>query len=292
MAGVRGGERLGPERLRPEQADDRVLRPLPSRRPLGHVEDRVPGREALDGLGEDGGERLEDALAAHGDRRDRLRVAGVQGAVELVHAQHLRQVALVVLEHERHRLGIEVMRQEVLRHLPVALDVLVPPVESGVRDEHQRVGALQHEPPRRRVHGLTGHREHLKAQLEATVAGGLERQQVEQDRAVLRGVDRDHLAAAARVGRAVEDLQVRGLPADGRAVVDQLDLDQAIAVVELDHFLGPGSGGVYRTTGASEGRGRGEPGRPRRQRRPGGPGPQARYRGEDVGSATGIRTPV
>ena len=166
----------------------------------------------------------------------------VERAVERLDLQHLRQVALVVLEDEGHRRRVQVVGEQVLRHLPVALDVLLPAVEGGVRDEHERVGALQHQPAGGRVHGLAGNREDLQAQVEAAEAGRLEGEQVEEDRAVLGGVDRDQLPAALRVGAAVQDLQVGGLPPDRRAVVDQLDLDRPVAVIQLDHG-GPGVAG-------------------------------------------------
>ena len=130
--------------------------------------------------------------------------------------------------------GIELVRQQVLRHLAEALDVLLPAVGGRVRDEHQRVGALQHQAPRGRVERLPGHRQHLQPQVEPAEAGGLDRQQVEQQRPVLRGVDRHHLAAVLRLDLLVEDLEVRRLPADGRAVVDDLDLDRPLAMVQLD----------------------------------------------------------
>ena len=175
---------------------------------------------------------------------------------------------LLYWKHERHRRRVEVVREEVLRHLAVALDVLLPAVERGVGHEHERVGALQHQPARGRVHGLPRHREDLQPQVEAAEARGPQRQQVEEDRAVLRRVDRDQLPAALGLGGAVQDLQVGGLPADRRAVVDQLDLDRAVAVIQLDH-----GGPAWRVRRVY----------PRAARL---------SWGWDVGSATGIRTPV
>ncbi len=208
--------------------------------PFLHVEDRVAAGQVLDGAGEDDAEGLEHTLPSHGHGRDHLGPPAVEGAVERLDLQDLRQVALVVLEDEGHRRRVQVVGEQVLRHLPVALDVLLPAVEGGVRDEHERVGALEHQPAGGRVHGLAGNGEDLQAQVEAAEAGRLQGEQVEEDRAVLGGVDRDQLAAALRVGAAVQDLQVGGLPSDRRAVVDQLDLDRPVAVIQLDHG-GPGS---------------------------------------------------
>ena len=265
----RGGRGLRVERdARPaEQLQERLLRPLPGRRPFLHVEDRVAAGQVLDRAGEDDAESLEDALAPHRHGRDHLGPPVVERAVERLDLQHLGQVALVVLEDEGHRRRIQVVGDEALRHLPIALDVLLPAVEGGVRDEHERIGALQHQPAGGRVHGLTGNREDLQAQVEAAEAGRPEGEEVEEDRPVLRGVDRDQLPAALRVGAAVQDLQVGGLPPDRRAVVDQLDLDRTVAMIQLDH------GGPAVAGDASV------------------PARGARCHGDD-GSATGIRTPV
>ena len=240
----RDGRGLRVEReARPaEELHESLLRPLPGRRPFLHVEDRVAAGQVLDGAGEGDAEGLEHALPPHGHGRDHLGPPAVERAVERLDLQDLRQVALVVLEDEGHRRRVQVVGEQVLRHLPVALDVLLPAVEGGVRDEHERVGALQHQPAGGRVHGLAGNGEDLQAQVEAAEAGRLEGEQVEEDRAVLGGVDRDQLPAALRVGAAVQDLQVGGLPPDRRAVVDQLDLDRPVAVIQLDHG-GPGVAG-------------------------------------------------
>jgi hypothetical protein len=212
-----------------------LFRPLPRRRSLLHVEDGVAAGEVLSCAGEDRAEGLEDALPPHRNRRNDLRLPRVERAVERLDLERLREVPLVVLEDERHGGGVEVMGEEVLCHLPEALDVLLPAVEGGVGDENERVGSLQAEAARGRVHRLAGDGEDLEAQVEAAEAGGPERQQVEEDRPVLRGVDRDQLPPALGAGAAVQDLQVGGLSPDGRPVIDELDLDRALAVVQLDH---------------------------------------------------------
>ena len=247
-----GAARLGLEG-EPGSAEEllhRLLRPLPRRQALLDVEDGVPVREVLDGEGERGDEGLENPLSPDGHRRYGHGPPGVQAPVEGLGLQDLGQVPLVVLEDEGHLRRVEVVGEEVLGHLPVALEVLLPPVQRGVDDEDEGVGALEDQAPRRGVHRLAGDREDLETQVEAPEAGGLQGQQVEQDRAVLGGVDRDHLAPAPTVGALVENLEIGGLPAQRRAVVDHLDLDRAVPMVELDHVsLPPGEGveAVYRS---------------------------------------------
>jgi hypothetical protein len=218
---------------RSEEVFHRVRGPLARGTALLDVEDGVALGEVLRGEGEGGDERLEDALAADRHRRDRVGVPGVEAAVESLRLQHLRQVPLVVLEDEGHLRGIEVVGEEVLRHLPVALEVLLPAIERGVGHEDERVGALEDEPARGRVHGLPGDGEDLKAEVEAAEAGGLQGQEVEEDRPVLGRGDRDELTPVALRRRRVEHLEVGGLPPDRRPVVDDLDLDDAVAMLQL-----------------------------------------------------------
>jgi hypothetical protein len=45
-------------------------------------------------------------------------------------------------------------------------------------------------------------------------------QEIEQDRPVLEGVDRDHLPTPVGVGMTMEDLEVGRLPSERRSVVD------------------------------------------------------------------------
>ncbi len=154
--------------------------------------------------------------------------------------QHVGQVPLVVLEDHRDRGRVELLGEEVRLQLAEALQVLVPPVGRGVGDEHHTVRAAQHHAPCRRVDRLARHRRELEAQVEPAEAPGLQRQQVAEDRPVLLRVHGDELAAPTAAGPVVEDLQVGGLTADRRPVVGDLDLDDPLLPVELDHVRLPG----------------------------------------------------
>ncbi len=203
--------------------------------PRLRLDDLIALRQVLHGAVEDRRERLEHALPAHGHGGDRVDVAGVERAVHELDGRQLGEVALVVLEHQRHRRRIQLVCEEVLRHLPEALDVLLPPVGGRVRDEDQGIGPLQDEAARGGVHGLPGDGEDLELEVEAAKARRLQGQQVEQDGPILGRVDRDQLTPTRGQGVLVEDLEVGRLPPDGRAVVDDLDLDRPLAVVQLDH---------------------------------------------------------
>ena len=71
-----------------------------------------------------------------------------------------------------------------------------------------------------------------------------QRKQVEEDRSLLLGVDGDQLAAMPPERGRVQHLEVGGLPADRWPVVDDLDLDDAVARPEQQSRLPPGAGGV------------------------------------------------
>src|SRR5689334_16409231 len=66
-----------------------------------------------DELGDDL-ERLEDPDAVPGRRHDLGRPLGVQRRPELVYRQHVREIALVVLDHVRYRAATEAQLGEVL----------------------------------------------------------------------------------------------------------------------------------------------------------------------------------
>ena len=73
------------------------------------------------------------------------------------------------------------MGEEVLRHLPVALEVLLPAVEGRVGDEDQRVRPFQDQAPRGGVHGLAGHGEDLQPQVESAKTGSPQGEEIEEE---------------------------------------------------------------------------------------------------------------
>ena len=226
---------------RPEHRDDRLLGPLLDPLPLGQGDDRVAPREVLERRLDDRGEGLENTLSARRHRREHRQAPGVQRAVEGLGLQHVGQVPLVVLQDHRDRVRVELLREQVPLQLTEGLHVLVEAVGGGVGDEHDAVRPAQHHAARRRVDRLARHRRELEAQVEPAEAARLQRQQVAEDRAVLLRVHGNELAPPPAAGAIVEDLEVRGLPADRGPVVGDLDLDDPLLPVELDHVRLSGS---------------------------------------------------
>ena len=178
-------------------------------------------------------QRLEDAVAPDRHRLQPRRAPPVERDGQLLDRRDLGQVPLVVLEDEGDRGRVELVRGQVAVHLLEAGHVLLEPVRRRVRDEHHRVRAARHQPPRGRVGRLPGHGHDLEADVEAVEADPAQGQEVEEDRAVLLRVDGDELAAVTALGRGVERLEVGRLPADRRPVVQDLQLDDAVAGFEF-----------------------------------------------------------
>ena len=144
--------------------------------------------------------------------------------------------ALVVLEHHRDRGGLDAVVEEILRHLLHALQILLPAIGRRVRDEDDAVRVLQEHLARRSVELLAGHGDHLEAQFVASERGGRERKQIEEDGAVLGGIDRDQLLAAIGPGVPVQHLEARGFSSCRRTVVENLDSEEALLVIDLDQY--------------------------------------------------------
>ena len=113
-----------------------------------------------------------------------------------------------------------------------------------VGHEDHSVDALEHELAGRVVEDLARNRVELDAGLEAGDRADFERQQVEEERAVGLGLERDHLAAGVARRVVVDELEIRRLAAQTRAVVDDLHRHLHRAVVEGGHggSRAPGQG--------------------------------------------------
>src|SRR5439155_18071466 len=73
--------------------------------------------------------------------------------------------------------------------------------------------------------------------LEAAYRSEVEREKVEEEGAIGLGSQRDQLPLGLRVGLVVDPLQVRRLPAEAGAVVDDLAVDLTRRVVDERHGL-------------------------------------------------------
>ena len=159
--------------------------------------------------------------------RERRHAPEVEYVLQLVHRNHTRQVALVVLHHERRLAHVEVLLDQVLVQVPQTLDVVIQLFALRVRHENNAVRAAQHQLARRGVVHLAGNRVELKARCESGDRAEIERQKIEEQGAIGLGGERDHRALALIRHERVDVLQVRRLARPSRAVVDDLARDLA-----------------------------------------------------------------
>src|ERR1700730_3902687 len=142
------------------------------------------------------------------------------------------EVLLVPLDHVGHRIDVQAVRLEVLHHVQPVLVVFLALARLAVGDEGDGVGALQHDPAGRVVHHLAGHREELELHLEG--AGGENQGKgVEEKGAVVGRVQGHQVTAELWLDALVERAQVRRLPREAGALIDDLERQLALSRIEL-----------------------------------------------------------
>src|SRR5690606_34799959 len=104
-----------------------------------------------------------------------------------------------------------------------------------VGDEDDAVGALQHQLAARVVEDLTRHRVDVEAHLEAAHGAEVDRQEVEEERALGLRREADHLAARLLLRLSEDPLEVGRLPAEPRTVIDDLAVELLGHVVDVAH---------------------------------------------------------
>jgi hypothetical protein len=185
-------------------------------------------------------ERFLDADARRRDGLVEGRVGPVEGLVEFLDRHGVVQVALVVLQHDRDLGGVHAVRREVVLEVLEGVQVGVEHLPLAVRHEHDAVRALEHEPAGLVVKDLAGHGVELDLRLHPLDLAQIHGEEVEEERPVSLGGEGEHLVALHALGEVVVHvLQVRGLPAQPRSVVDHLGRELALRVVEDDHLLSP-----------------------------------------------------
>ena len=112
----------------------------------------------------------------------------------------MRQVPLVELHDQRDLLDPQPHLAQVVLKILVALDVRLEHLALRVRHEHHAVRPLQHELARRVVKHLTRDRVELDTRLHAADFAQLERQEIEEQRAIRLGRERKHLPLLDVVG--------------------------------------------------------------------------------------------
>src|SRR5690606_37714776 len=133
------------------------------------------------------------------------------------------------------RLWIQPVGAHVFDHVAPRLVVRLGRAALRVRDECDRIRALQYEPASRGMHDLAGYGEELDLHLESAPALEMDREHVEKQGAVVLRVHREETTAHLARHPVVQRCEVRRLTAQRRAVIDDLDAELATIVVDLDH---------------------------------------------------------
>jgi acyl-CoA hydrolase len=149
--------------------------------------------------------------------------------------RHVGQVALVVLDDVRELVERVALLGEVRPQVLDRLEVRFRALDLRVGDEDDAVDPLQDELAARVVEDLPRHRVEVEARLEAADLAERQRQEVEEERALRLRREADHLPLRLGVRALVDVLEVRRLPAETGAVIDQLAVDLASHVVDEAH---------------------------------------------------------
>ena len=127
---------------------------------------------------------LEHSWALKGNGFNHGLVFPAQLFRERVHGEDVRQIALVVLHHERDGARIQAFIREIRVKVLQALDVLGELTRLTVRDEHDPVDSLKHEFARGGIVHLSGHGIELKPRCKTGDGAKVERKKIEEQRAI------------------------------------------------------------------------------------------------------------
>src|SRR5262245_43866391 len=178
---------------------------------------------------------VEDADPLAGDRLEARLARRVQLFLQVVEPHHIAQVALVVLECERDVVEREPVLGQVLVQVVHALDVGVEALRQRIDDEDDPVHPAQDELAAGVVVHLAGHRVQVEADAEPLDAAEIEWQEVEEERPVHVGGERDQPALRLRAQAVVDVADVGRLPPQPGAVVDDVAAELVGGVVDQRH---------------------------------------------------------
>ena len=180
-------------------------------------------------------QRLGHPLAGGRDRLEGGNVQEIQRGVQFRDRGGVPEVPLVVLEDEREFLELLPVGGEVVHQVLQALHVAVDHLPLGVRDEHDAIHALEHQPPGGVVEHLPRHRVEMEADLEPLDLPQLDREEVEKQGPVGLGGKGDQAPLLLRPQHLVDHLDVGRLAGEARAVIDDLRAELAGRIVEEGH---------------------------------------------------------
>lgn len=188
------------------------------------------------GLG-DGVERGEHVTAGAGVGFEAEEGDGavVEEVFEVFDRSSVRQVALVVLQDDGEAVERAAVHAQVGFEALEGLQVVALAVHLRVGDEDDAISLPQHELERGVVSDLTWDRVEMEGGLVTGQGVGLDGEEIEEQRAILRGGERDEVTAARGVELGVDLLEIGGLAAERRATIDDLEADGVVVVIDAGH---------------------------------------------------------
>src|SRR3990170_2574904 len=160
---------------------------------------------------------------------------GIQRFLQLGDRRGVRQIALVVLDHERHLREIVAVLRHVVVQVLHRLQIRLHPAGLRIPHEDDAVDILQNELATGVVVHLARHGIEVEPGLESANRAEVDGQEVEEQRALRLGRERNELSSRFRLYLAVDVLEIRGFSAKPGTVVNDLTVDLARGVVDHRH---------------------------------------------------------
>lgn len=161
--------------------------------------------------------------------------AAIKKVFEILDRRGIRQIALLVLKDDRKTLDGAVVKTKICLKALKGLQIVPLAVHLGVDDKDDGISLAQHELQRGIVDHLAGHGVEVKGGFVTRDGIGLYAQEVEEQGTILRVGERHKGAATTRVELGMDLLNVRGLPAQRCAAVNNLEADVAVFVLDDRH---------------------------------------------------------
>jgi len=185
----------------------------------------------------DGTQSLKDAVPLDGHGVEIRDIHGVENRPEFLLGHDVRQVPLVVLDHERNGVDIIPVRFHILIQVMHRLNIRFQTRPLGIGHEDQPVYPFQDEATASVVVGLARDGIKVETSLKPSDLAKIDGEEVEEERPIRLGCQGDHLALGVWVHSGIDIFQVRGLSTQTRPVIDHLAVDLPASVVDHGHDL-------------------------------------------------------
>src|SRR4029434_991340 len=140
---------------------------------------------------------------------------------------------------------------EIVAKIFPTLDVLLHLFPLRISDDNETIHAAQDQLPGRVVNHLARNRIKLKFRHEPFDHDRVQRKKIEKQRALRRGRQRNELPAIQRINPLMDVIQIRRLPAKGRTVVNDFELNLATRVINDRHSTSPAACNCFESFSAS-----------------------------------------